>query len=269
MLSVNRLTFLFRCESILKKWPARAIKAFCCALILVAGAIDYATSTEFIALNLYLLPIVIAAWFLEQRAAFNVAAFSAVIYIAADILSRTKIPHPLTYLWNVGSMVGFFFMIYSLTQHLRQFIHLRNSLARIDHLTEIANDVAFREALQTEIRRKERLGRHGTTSVACVVEHMTDNRRPLSSGEFNHVMKQMAQTIRMNLRMGEMVARLDGGRFAFLMPEASPKICRTVIEKVYYALHGAALTNEWPLSIRVCGLTYNELPEHADDILET
>jgi GGDEF domain-containing protein len=252
-------------ESRLSQWPKNGVRLLCLSLVLAAGWIDSATGADVIPLNLYLPPLALAAWFLEKRDGIGVAAIASTVFLAVDLLFPER-HHPFVHLWNLVSVLGFFWMFFGLTRELHSFLLLRRSLSRLDELTHMSNQLAFEEAIGAEIRRKTRF--HGPTSVAFVVRHgdLSPQKNNIRV-QWEDWLRQTAQTIRMNLRTGELVARLDSDHFAFLLPDVDAKACKRVVEKIHYALNGVSHTNEWPFSFAIGAVTYVDPPKRPQDVM--
>ncbi|HEX2620070.1 MAG TPA: ATP-binding protein [Phototrophicaceae bacterium] len=80
-------------------------------LILIIGALDYVTGLEISFSNFYLIPIVIAAWFISRRAGIVASVASCLIWLLGDlssgrIYSSSAIPY-----WNITMRFGFFLIV--------------------------------------------------------------------------------------------------------------------------------------------------------------
>lgn len=259
---------LLRFESRLRQYPKPRIEVCCWLFVAIAGLVDYVTADNFLPLNFYLLPVALAAWVLPKRNAMIVTGGTSVVFVAIDLLSKTVHLHPYIHLWNVASLVFFFWMFLALMSQFHSFVRLRQSLAKTDRLSRILNQVSMVEALQVEIKRRER--DKGKLSVGLVSRYqMPHATLGGKTSDETFWLSQMGQTIRMNLRGGELVGRMEDGRFTFILPNAAADVCRKVVEKIHYALNGMARSHQWPFLFNIAAVTYSELPAHAQDILET
>ncbi len=115
---------------------------------ILVGVVDYVTGSEFVFSIFYLIPIVLAAWFVGRRAGIAISFLSAVLGLAADLLVGADYSVPAVPYWNAAILLGMFLIVtYTLTslhgaqdrqRDLEQFVvhDLRSPLANI--LTALA-----------------------------------------------------------------------------------------------------------------------------------
>jgi diguanylate cyclase (GGDEF)-like protein/PAS domain S-box-containing protein len=90
--------------------------------------------------------------------------------------------------------------------------------ASTDPLTGIANRRAFDERLSAEVARAQRYGRH--LSLALIdLDHFKAVNDLHGHPAGDRVLVEFAQILNANSREGELVARIGGEEFAWLMPE--------------------------------------------------
>ena len=80
-------------------------------LVLLLGAIDYVTGSEFSFSVFYTLPIAIAAWFAGPRAGMLTSLTAAVCWLGADLLGGHPYAQPAAPFWNAAVRMGFFTII--------------------------------------------------------------------------------------------------------------------------------------------------------------
>ena len=89
-----------------------------------------------------------------------------------------------------------------------------------DELTGLPNRRAFRQHLQLELERVERAG--GPLSVAVLdVDHFKSVNDTCGHPTGDHVLVDLSDCLRECSRHGEMVARLGGEEFGWVMPATS------------------------------------------------
>src|SRR5262245_64229640 len=69
------------------------------ALVLFIGAIDYITGPEMSIAVFYLLPIVLAASFINKKTAIGLAVLSALVWLVVDLRSASNSSHQLHFGW--------------------------------------------------------------------------------------------------------------------------------------------------------------------------
>ena len=80
-------------------------------LVLLVGFVDYLTGTELSISIFYLLPICLAAWFLNKTAAVYLSIVSSAVGLLTDIMAGHPYSHPIIVFWNNAVQFGFFIII--------------------------------------------------------------------------------------------------------------------------------------------------------------
>jgi diguanylate cyclase (GGDEF)-like protein len=136
----------------------------------------------------------------------------------------------------------------------------------MDDLTHIPNRRAFNELAQIEIQRSRRDLTPLTVAFVDIDNFKWINdKRGHQEGDL--LLKQVALTLRANLRATDFAARLGGDEFAFLLPHATDVIARKVLEKVHYGLMGMARSNDWPVAFSMGAVTFSRPPKNIEELL--
>jgi diguanylate cyclase (GGDEF)-like protein/PAS domain S-box-containing protein len=144
--------------------------------------------------------------------------------------------------------------------------------ATTDHITGLANYRAFHERLGSEIERSARHRR--PLSVAVLdLDHFKKVNDTHGHQTGDDVLAEVARRLAGAVRGGELIARIGGEEFAWLMPEATPEGACAAAERVRETIQntpfGAAGT--LTVSIGVCSSrqaeTADELVGRADEAL--
>jgi signal transduction histidine kinase len=123
-------------------------------LVLIVGAADFITGTELSISIFYLLPISLAAWFINRRTGIFLSIVSSAVELATDIIAGRSYSHPIIVHWNYAVHLGFFLIIvlilsalkmeYEKTMKLNA--NLQNTLTELkktqDELERKAQDLA-------------------------------------------------------------------------------------------------------------------------------
>jgi signal transduction histidine kinase len=80
-------------------------------LVLLVGVADFVTGTELRVSIFYLLPISLAAWFINRRTGFFLSIFSSWVELGTDIIAGYTYSHPIIVYWNAAVHFGFFLII--------------------------------------------------------------------------------------------------------------------------------------------------------------
>lgn len=112
--------------------------------VLLVGAVDYITGEELSFSIFYLLPISIAAWFVNRNAGIFMCILSSGIEFIANFVAGRTYSHPLIYFWNSLMLLCFFlisvFILSSLKveyeSRMKLIEELRDSLEKLNRTKE-------------------------------------------------------------------------------------------------------------------------------------
>lgn len=237
------------------------------ALLLSLAAVDYLTNPEYAFSFLYLIPVSLAAWFLNRNAGLAVAAGATLVWPAAYLLAGGTFSNPLAAVWNGGVRLTLFISAAVLLSALRNAYEYQKELACTDQLTGLANRRLFDEMAQREIMRANRYDHPFTLAFADI-----DNFKAVND-KFGHaagdeLLKAVGDVVRRNLRSSDTVARLGGDEFGILLPETGKDAAQAVVKKVRDALMKEMKLNGWFVTFSIGVATCVEPPKSAAQIVK-
>lgn len=169
--------------------------------------------------------------------------------------------------------------------HLERFAHLASLAitnlhtlqalerrAATDPLTAIANHRAFHDRLRTEIQRARRYDRQ-LSVVLLDLDHFKVINDTHGHQTGDRILTEVAQHLTRHARDGELVARIGGEEFAWLIPESDQHGAYAAAERVRQAIEATAFADAGTitLSAGVCSLDHardaQQLVRHADHAL--
>ena len=120
-------------------------------LVLAIGSIDTLTNYDISVLVLYLLPIILIAWYEGGVAAALISIFSAVMWAVSDLASGHIYSHNAVPIWNFLMVMGLFLLVAYSTATLKKLTAKEREHARIDELSGVSNFAFFHEQARIEI----------------------------------------------------------------------------------------------------------------------
>lgn len=121
---------------------------------------------------------------------------------------------------------------------------------------------AFLQLLSWEVRRGARYRRTFTLlRVGLDAARPGADRGPATDEAVAHIVHDC-------LRDVDVLARLEPGEFALLLPETSVSLVSPVLERLTEALSAAAAAQAWPVSFSVGAVTWKEADVTPDYLLE-
>src|SRR5580693_3674921 len=160
-----------------KRWDARS-PAFQVVLSLVivalVGLLDFRTGFEYDFFAFYLIPVILAVWFVSRGFGIVVSAFCVVVSILGDVVAGARYSSSLVPVWNTSIAFTFYLVVVWILSKLRA---LQNDLEeRVRQRTAaLNNEMQERMRLEEEIlsiseREQQRIG-HDLHDSLC--QHLT------------------------------------------------------------------------------------------------
>jgi signal transduction histidine kinase len=88
-------------------------------LVLLVGVADFVTGTELRISIFYLLPISLAAWFINRRTGIFLSIISSAVELTTDLMAGHTYSYPMIVYWNNGAQLGFFLIIVFILSELK------------------------------------------------------------------------------------------------------------------------------------------------------
>jgi len=257
---------------LLNKIPKKMIPLIAILLVVAIGYLDHITGFELALSILYLLPILLVAWYGTRLHAVIISVLSAITWLWADIESGHTFSHPAILVWNTIILLGFFLIIVYAISEIKQLLDKEQRAARIDFTTGALNSRAFHEIAQIEMSRAERHVRPVTMAYIDVDDFKLVNDT-FGHGVGDSLLRVVAETIKDNIRSSDSASRIGGDEFAVFMPETDSDRANTAIGKIHNNLLSAMQRNNWPVTFSIgvvsChrSFDFNELIKAADALM--
>jgi diguanylate cyclase (GGDEF)-like protein len=234
--------------------------------IFLIGYLDYLTGFELSCSLFYLLPISIAAWFVDRNTALVASVLSALTWYIANVLVGAGYSPSWIAIWNTLIRLGFFTIATLLLTDLRQAIKREKNLSHTDDLTGVKNSRYFYELASMELLRAMRYNHPLTLAYMDVDDFKGVNDR------FGHVvgdrlLRAVAETLKTTLRRTDVVARVGGDEFVLLLPETGEAAAKAAFTRIHSSLCEKMLENNWEVTFSIGVVTYNKFYLQADEVL--
>jgi diguanylate cyclase (GGDEF)-like protein len=221
------------------------------ALLLVAVTwLDVYSSDELRITSLYLIPILLVTWNNGRRWGYLFAAVSVAILLMVDLqIEATESKHLYFRIDTVGRFLSYVVVII-MASKLRAAYESERRLARTDGLTHLMNRRAFYSSLEVELAR---IARHARPFALLYID--CDNFKQVNDTmghrEGDKLLLTIAETMRNNVRKGDLVARLGGDEFAIFFPETDEKGLVSVVSDLTSKLDRAVASRYPQVSFSV------------------
>lgn len=235
-------------------------------LVVLVALIDVWTGPEVSFALFYLAPIVLVTWFTGRPLGVVMSILSVIAWSIADAIQGTTYSHSLIRYWNTSTRLAFFLMA-TFFLPLLQALEREKELARRDYLTGAANRLFFVELVNGELVRSQRYDRPFTIAFADIDNFKAVNDR-FGHAVGDQLLCAVVARARSNLRKSDIVARMGGDEFAFLMPETSPEAARSAVTKLQSALVDEMLQNDWPVTLSIGALTCLSTSATIDELMK-
>lgn len=235
-------------------------------IIIPLGLIDYLTGPDYSLSLLYLIPVLLAAWFIGKWAGVTISVLSAIAWLIAELMGKRRFEDTAAIYWNDLMELGFFLVSAYLVSALKSALEMEKASSRTDHLTGIPNRRHFYELANHEISREGRYG-HAFTIVYLDLDNFKTVNDTQGHSAGDRLLRLVSITLKDNIRSSDTVARLGGDEFALLLPETGADSARAMIGKLREVLFHK-VQSQWPITFSIGMVTYRIPPSSVDEMVK-
>lgn len=215
---------------------------------------------------LYLIPIILVAWFGGKKIGIIMCVASAIAGPSDqatpemfDVSSSALIQHAIVRL-------GTYLIILFILSVLKGSLEHEKEFARTDYLTGVGNRRSFVEDAHKEIDRARRY-EHPFTVIYIDVDDLKVINDRFGHDAGDELLRSLAQAIRRKLRMTDLVARLGGDEFCILLPEADPDMAELIVQRLQGIGESIMGKQGAPMPFSMGVVTFLDPPSSADEML--
>jgi diguanylate cyclase (GGDEF)-like protein len=234
--------------------------------VAVTGVLDYVTGYEVRLFPLYFLPVAYIAWRMSQVSVLALSALSAAAWACSDWMGGRVYSNPLTYPINIFSQFLAFAIVGILVAKLRATLKEEQELGRRDALTSLSNGRAFYEQGEILLAIARRSGRPLTVAYLDL-DNFKQVNDECGHEEGDRALKEVAETLRSNLRSSDLIARLGGDEFGVLLVDTGPEVARASLERVQSRIVSAMRQNQWPVTVSAGAISYMHAPTTLEEAI--
>jgi diguanylate cyclase (GGDEF)-like protein len=238
----------------------------CLLLLLAAGWVDKTTLDELRVMPLYLLPVIISAWFLGMGEGLFFAMCASFIWLWLDRVGGTAYKIYWIPLWNSIMDFLFFALVAFLLARLKQEFLSEKSKSRADTLTGLLNSRGFMELSAVELERARRHG-HPISLAYMDLDNFKAVNDTQGHSAGDRLLKEVGLVLRDGIRRNDLAARLGGDEFAVFFPETGPDAAKESCRRLQEALDGTMKLARWPVTFSIGVATFPRMPKHLDEVL--
>jgi diguanylate cyclase (GGDEF)-like protein len=236
-------------------------------LVILVGIIDYLTGVELSISLFYLIPILLAVWFADEKLGLIIAAISAITWFLAEYANRLEYPHLMIFVWNTLIRLAFFIIAGRLLSELKHALRLNQELTRIDYTSRAVSIRYFYELAQNEINRLKRY-KH-PFSIAYID---LDNFKGINDRFGHHMgdttLRILTTFVQKQIRSTDIFARLGGDEFVLLLPETDETEAREGMNRINALILDEMQKNSWAITFSIGVVTYHRSPGSVDEMLK-
>jgi len=255
-------------DRVLEARPRWQINVSGLVLIVLFGVLDHVTGFELSFSVFYLIPIILAAWYVRRSAGFVMGLVSAVMWLSMDYTSGHSYSQAWMPFWNAIARLVFFVVIAYLAAEIKWRLQVERSSARTDALTGLKKSLAFREEADMIFRTARRHEYPFTVGFIDLDDFKSVNDKQ-GHAEGDRALKVVAATLQQSARESDIAARLGGDEFAVVLSNTDSKGARTFFDRLHGRLIRAMREAGWPIGFSIGVAIFGDDAASFDDAIKS
>ena len=236
-------------------------------LFVLIGGIDFLVIPEVSLSFFYLLPISFITWFVKKEAGIITAFASVFVIFILNNNYQQNSYHFFDYYWENIVILMFFLTVCYLVFELRTAKDREKEIARIDHITGLANKRLFFELARLEIKKSIRY-RHPITVIYIDIDDFASIYDKLGQSVGNKLLQIVAETLKDSIRETDIMGRIGSDEFVILLPGSGHEPAQIVANRVQRQLWEAMETHNWSVTFSIGAVTFINPPNSVDAMIQ-
>ncbi|MBD0265757.1 MAG: GGDEF domain-containing protein [Tolypothrix sp. Co-bin9] len=236
-------------------------------LFILIGGIDSLITSEISLSFFYLLPICFVTWFVKKEAGIITAFASAIVIFILNSNNSRSSSELFDFYWENTIVLMFFLTVCYLVFELRAAKDREKEIARIDHITGLANKRLFFELARLEVKKSIRY-RHPITVIYIDIDNFTSIYDKLGQSIGNKLLQIVAETLKDSIRETDIMGRIGGDEFVILLPGSGHEPAQIVANRVQRQLLEAMETHQWSVTFSIGAVTFINPPNSVDAMIQ-
>ncbi len=214
----------------------------------------------------YLIPVVLAAWYVGTRMGMLIALLAVADWFVVETQFAPRDVQLGDDVFNAVARLVVFLVVVGFIHLLREALDRANGLARVDPLTQLLNVQALHELGNLELRKAARQ-RYAMTAMFIDLDEFKSVNDSLGHRAGDAVLCAFAQALRAGIRATDLAARVGGDEFLVVMPDTGPDVAASIAANLRAQLLDAMHSGGWSVTFSLGVSTFLRPPAAIDDLV--
>ncbi len=192
---------------------------------------------------------------------------SAIVWFVHDMILKLSFRHPPIIYGNLTVKLSVFLIFTCLLSALKNALEREKEFGITDYLTKTANRRFFFHSTNIEINKARRY-KHLFTMAYLDIDSFRNVNDSFGHTAGDAVLRLIADTIKNNIRINDLIGRLGGDEFALLLPETGYKAAQVAIDRVQKSLLDVMHKNGWSVTCSIGVITFTSPPNSVDEMVK-
>jgi diguanylate cyclase (GGDEF)-like protein len=236
------------------------------AFVILLGLIDYWTGFDLAFSFFYIIPVAISSWGIGGKTGLFFSFVSAATWFLSNWFAGETVSSAFLASWNTAIRLGFFVVISILLDNLRDALKFEKNLARTDPLTSVLNRRAFYELAGRKIVLGQRV-RRPFSVIYMDLDNFKQVNDQLGHSMGDEVLKTVADVMRLQIRIDDLIARLGGDEFVIWLTDADADSAKRITSRLQKVLLEEMQARHLGVTFSIGVITFLQVPESIDKII--